>query len=125
MMLHKAPFQPIGIGVTAPKRVILNADCDTFAALGRTDYVRLRLFCEEGSSVLLTLRNPDHPPGGWNPIKVVTLTVTKDQLLDSLEGGLEVVFYDKGRDRAVSFQATGISKDAWFGDILPHCEPRN
>ncbi len=106
------------------KKVVLNADSETFGSIHGSGNLMLRLFCEEGSAVLLSLesKDPNLAGTGYQGIRVITVTVSKEQLLDCLQDGLEVIFYDKEGGRTEPFRLVGVSRNDWFGPVKPLCE---
>ncbi len=105
--------------------MVLNADSETFGSISQSGNLKLRLFCTDGSAVVLSLLNKDDNLAGtgYGAIGVISVTVSKAQLLDSIQHGLEVIFYDKQGERAVPFRLVAVSHNDWLGDVKPLCEP--
>lgn len=106
------------------KKVVLNADSETFGSICESGNLKLRLFCADGSAVILSLVNKDDNLAGtgYGAIGVISVTVSKAQLLDTIQHGLEVIFYDKEGERSVPFGLVAVSHNDWLGDVKPLCE---
>ncbi len=107
------------------KKVVLKADSDTVCSLSQCDRLKLRIFCEQGSSFLLHLENRDSDSiaKDQGQAGIISIRVPKEQLLDCLEKNLEVIFWDNDNGQGVAFRATAVSGDKWFGDRQLLCEP--
>jgi hypothetical protein len=107
----------------APKKIVLSGDSPTIEALRSTQWLKLRLFGQNGSSMIVTLDNKaDTVPSG-NGLGSVTVSVSREQLVGFYERDLEVIFWDERKCTGVAFRAMSLSKDAWLADIRPLCEP--
>jgi hypothetical protein len=100
------------------KRIVLHADNDTFDALARSVGVRLRLFCEQGSAVSLDLHNKGKPANNAGDLHLVTLCVSTEHLLASLDANVEVQFKCKRDGRVAQFEVLSLCQDTWFGGRL-------
>ncbi len=111
--------------ISAQKKIVLSGDSPTIEALRATQWLKLRLICENGSSLMVTLDNKRETPPFGEGIKRLTATVSRIQLEEFFERDLEVIFWDSDREVGVAFRAVALSKDAWLSEFKPLCEPRN
>jgi hypothetical protein len=124
-LMHK---QKAGWGeqkdLRAARRVVLNADSRMFDSLCTMRSLRLKMFCEQGSSVLINLESKDREPVKTRDrsLETAILNVTREDFLYSMESNVEIIFYDRETDRAVGFRIMAVSHDPWLGDMKPMCE---
>jgi hypothetical protein len=111
--------------INVEKKVVLKADSDTICSLGQCERLKLRIFCEQGSSFILHLENrdSDNPTRDDGQAGIVSIRVPKEKLLDCLEKNLEVIFWDNDTRQGVAFLAKAVTSDKWFGDRQLLCEP--
>jgi hypothetical protein len=108
----------------ASRKVVLNADPRMFDSLCTKRSLRLKMFCEQGSSVMMNLESKDREPVKTRELSLETaiLNVTREDLLYSMDSNVEIIFYDRETDRAVGFRIMAVSHDPWLGDMKPMCE---
>jgi len=111
--------------LSVEKKVVLKADSGTICSLSQCDRLKLRIFCEQGSSFILHLENRDggKTAGEDGPAGIISIRVPKEKLLDCLEKNLEVIFWDNDTGQGVAFLAKAVSGDKWFSDMRLLCEP--
>lgn len=108
----------------AEEKVVLMIDSLMFNNLSATGWVRLRMACKDGNSVILNLKNKDLERVGNDEYKdwFLTLPVEREGLLNCINRRLEFVFYNEEQQRAAHFRIAAVSQDFWFGDMKPICE---
>jgi len=104
------------------KRIVLHADPDTISELRITGSIKLRLFCEQGSSVLVDLHNKAPTPRATGSIGLVTLNMDRKQMVEALEPGVNVFFIDSKGGNVVPFRTGKASVDSWLGQAAPFAE---
>lgn len=106
------------------RTVVLRTDCDTLESVRMAERIKLRLICEQGSSMLLHLEQKGNGAERYDDgYLLITLMVPKAKLLECLEDRLGIIFWNHERREGVAFSVKGISGNAWLGEMKPMCEP--